>query len=547
MSEGGNRIIQAAKWFGAKAGHIGIYIVLGAALALAIIFGINLVNTQKPVLGLRFEGHNIGELFSGDARAEVAALVQEHETAVFAVQAAGFTDSVSLRQLGAQANTDKVYEALTRVGRSGNPLVILVFQVKAPVGAMNTTLAPPLDDKLVSDYLTLVDQQIAVAPVDAAFVWGGARAVIRSDTAGSALDREASVHALRHADVRSDAPVQLPLKSVPAGITTTTLELLLPEVRRVAEKPLTIGAGESKITLTPEQLVGLVVPKLVPDPQDASRQIVQLTFDEGKIKGAVDEVLKQAVVAPQPTIMQGKKVVRQGTSGRQAEHNHAPADVLGALIARQTGAASPDSVTIPLVTVEPPVVQQTFQASVRTRSGTGLVRLTFDDGPGGYTDTILDILKRYNVHATFYVIGQNVPRYSGQMQRTVNEGHKVCNHSYSHANLAHLGRVGVQQELSSVQAAIQAATGITPDCMRPPYGAQNATVREVAGSLGLSIDMWSVDPRDWAKPGAGAIKNRVLSGVGPGAVVLLHVLNQQTVDALPGIIEGIRAAGYTLE
>jgi peptidoglycan/xylan/chitin deacetylase (PgdA/CDA1 family) len=198
-----------------------------------------------------------------------------------------------------------------------------------------------------------------------------------------------------------------------------------------------------------------------------------------------------------------------------------------------------------LVAVDPPTIQQ---SNPRTRTGTGLIRLTFDDGPDGYTDQILDILARYNVHATFYVIGQNVHRYPAQMQRTVNEGHKICNHSFTHSNLARMSRAAVADELSRTNAAIQETIGITPDCFRPPYGSYNRTVSEVAASLGMSpVDLWSIDTRDWTRPGSSVIANCVLNNSHSGAVVLLHILNQQTVNTLPSIIEGLRAQGYTLE
>jgi peptidoglycan/xylan/chitin deacetylase (PgdA/CDA1 family) len=505
----------------------------------------NAIIRDQPILGLRFEGRQIGQL-TGDARSQVADLVQVRENHAVTVQVAGYKNQITLRQLGAKADTGQVYDELARAGREGNFFKRLLSQIRASVGAFDVRLATPLNAKLVSDYIASIDKQIAIAPTDADFVWDGQAAIVQSHKPGMSLDSKAAAQALQYADVRSSLPLTLPTKVVPAAISADKLEARLTEVRKIAQKPLTVGAGESKVVVDQAQLVAMVVPKLVLD-QKEPKQMVQLSFDEAKIRSIADEVLKPVVVAPVSTIVSSSgKVVRQGKSGRQAKHD-APADVLAALIARQTGAGAPDAVDIPLVIVEPPIVRQAAQASVRARTGTGLIRLTFDDGPGGYTNQILDILKRYNVHATFYVVGRNVPRYVDQMRRIKNEGHAVCNHTYNHAKLSRLGRDRIRQELADTQSAIQDAIGITPGCMRPPYAAQNQALREVAASLSLSVDMWSVDPRDWAKPGSGAIKNRVLSGVGPGSVVLLHILNQQTVDALPGIIEGIRAAGYTLE
>ncbi len=117
------------------------------------------------------------------------------------------------------------------------------------------------------------------------------------------------------------------------------------------------------------------------------------------------------------------------------------------------------------------------------RTGTGLIRLTFDDGPGAYTEQVLNILKRYNVHATFYLVGRNIGGHESTLQRIHNEGHALGNHSYTHPDLTRLPRDRVLQEIASTQAAIQQASGINPTAFRPPYGAQNQTVREVQPSL----------------------------------------------------------------
>jgi peptidoglycan/xylan/chitin deacetylase (PgdA/CDA1 family) len=238
--------------------------------------------------------------------------------------------------------------------------------------------------------------------------------------------------------------------------------------------------------------------------------------------------------------------VTKGTPGLQPKDGHPLTQIVTALVQRQAGVASPDAVDIPMVTITPPTVDRTPAAPV-IRSGSGAVRLTFDDGPGAYTEQILDILDRYNVHATFYVIGRNVERYPSTMKRIAREGHAIGNHSYTHADLAKLSRDGVVRELSNTQDAVRNACGVTPTLFRPPYGSLNSTVRSVAASLGMSVNLWSVDPQDWAQPGSSVITRRVLSNDHPGSVVLLHILHQQTVTALPSIIEGIRQQGYTLQ
>lgn len=176
----------------------------------------------------------------------------------------------------------------------------------------------------------------------------------------------------------------------------------------------------------------------------------------------------------------------------------------------------------------------------------GTVSLTFDDGPvPGNTSRILDVLYNYRVEATFFVTGQQARWYPDLVWRAYSEGHSVQNHTYTHPNLTPLSNAGIARELRATNQAIEAAGVPRPYRFRPPYGATNATVSSVGAYLGLFQTMWSVDPRDWADPPAWVICNRVVSSVRPGSIVLLHDgSGANTADALPCIIEGLRARGY---
>ncbi len=249
-------------------------------------------------------------------------------------------------------------------------------------------------------------------------------------------------------------------------------------------------------------------------------------------------------------------MIDPGSAGLQSEGEHPKIELLNSLLKRQVGVPGVDSVELSLKKIDPPVVYQAKdpvaaspQAVIPTfTSGNGqTVYITIDDGPGNYSEDLLNVLKRYNVHATFYLVGRYSQTYPATVRRIKAEGHRVANHSYSHSLLTRLPTAEISQELTSTQNILKSLSGDKPTAFRPPYGGQNATVRNLAASLGLSTDLWSVDPRDWAQPGSGVITQRVLSGLTPGAVILLHVLHQQTVDALPSIIEGIRARGYVLQ
>ncbi|MDX2974160.1 polysaccharide deacetylase family protein [Kribbella solani] len=176
------------------------------------------------------------------------------------------------------------------------------------------------------------------------------------------------------------------------------------------------------------------------------------------------------------------------------------------------------------------------------------VVLTFDDGPDAeYTPKVLGILAAYEAKATFFEVGENVRRHPELTKKIHQAGHSVQNHTWSHADLRKLSPAGFQQQVGSTDQAIRAQTGSTPACLRPPYGGVSAAVRQRAKAMGKDLVVWTVDSRDWTKPGATAIVQRVLKNVHNGSVILMHDgggNRSQTVAALPAILKSLKAQGY---
>jgi peptidoglycan/xylan/chitin deacetylase (PgdA/CDA1 family) len=175
-----------------------------------------------------------------------------------------------------------------------------------------------------------------------------------------------------------------------------------------------------------------------------------------------------------------------------------------------------------------------------------MVAITFDDGPGPYTPSVLRILERSHIPATFFQLGGQISGREHLLRRMLRDGHALANHSYNHANLAGGGPAAYRQ-LAATSGRIRGASGYTPCLFRPPYGAVSGSLVSEALRLDMLTIIWDVDPRDWSRPGAGAIRARVLGGVRPGSIVLLHDAGgprEQTVGALPGIIARLRARGY---
>jgi len=184
------------------------------------------------------------------------------------------------------------------------------------------------------------------------------------------------------------------------------------------------------------------------------------------------------------------------------------------------------------------------------------VALTFDDGPDPkYTQEILNILKRENVKATFFVTGLQSVKHPSTVRRIVNEGHELGNHTFTHPNLLKLPDFLVRLEVNASQRLIQVLTGKSLRLIRPPYSADDmgnsvdeAHVVELLSELGYDSIGADLNPEDWRSISAQQIVERVVSKFdkGEGSVVELHDAGgdrSQTVAALPALIEALRSRG----
>jgi peptidoglycan/xylan/chitin deacetylase (PgdA/CDA1 family) len=169
------------------------------------------------------------------------------------------------------------------------------------------------------------------------------------------------------------------------------------------------------------------------------------------------------------------------------------------------------------------------------------VALTFDDGPGPYTEGFLAVLRQKHVHGTFFEIGQEVPGRAETMRRILRDGNEIGNHTTHHGSYPGYG------DLSETNALIRSATHFQPCLFRPPGGTVNSSVVTAAGAAGLKTILWDVDPSDWTNPGSGAVYSRVVGATRPGSIVLMHDGGGNrggTLAALPQIIDTLRARGY---
>ena len=175
------------------------------------------------------------------------------------------------------------------------------------------------------------------------------------------------------------------------------------------------------------------------------------------------------------------------------------------------------------------------------------VALSFDAAWGNEdTEQLIDILDTYNVKATFFIVGEWVDKYPESVMQLFEAGMEVMNHSDTHAHFAKLSSDEIVAEINACSDKIEALTGVRPTLFRCPYGEYDDHVIDTVNSMGVTAVQWDVDSLDWKGLSASEITKRVVSGVGPGSIVLFHNAAENTPEALPGIIESLLADGYTI-
>jgi len=176
------------------------------------------------------------------------------------------------------------------------------------------------------------------------------------------------------------------------------------------------------------------------------------------------------------------------------------------------------------------------------------VALTFDDGPHPkFTSKILEILRKYHVNATFFVVGKMAKKYPKLVEQEFIQGNLIGNHTYDHYNLTKIPDPEVDVQWQKGNEIIRSITGIEPMYCRPPGGDYDRGVIKSAMMHGLTTVLWTDDPGDYANPGDKTIENRVLDRIADGSIILIHDGIQQTIDVLPQIIETLQKKGFKFE
>ena len=181
------------------------------------------------------------------------------------------------------------------------------------------------------------------------------------------------------------------------------------------------------------------------------------------------------------------------------------------------------------------------------------VALTFDDGPTpAYTPQVLALLRQYQVKATFCMIGEQAREFPALVRQVLAEGHRLCNHTMTHdEGLPHRSRAQIRGEIRGADQAIHdAVPGAPIDYFRAPGGAWSPLVRHLAAGYGMASIGWSVDTRDWERPGVPTILANIRNELSPGGVILMHDGGgdrTQSVEALRQLLANLTAQHYRFD
>ena len=172
-----------------------------------------------------------------------------------------------------------------------------------------------------------------------------------------------------------------------------------------------------------------------------------------------------------------------------------------------------------------------------------VVALTFDDGPSNYTDEILDVLEKYNVTATFFVVGTNLnTKYNNTMARLIKLGNEVGIHGYSHKEFTKIKQSKVVEEIEYTNKLLK-GFNIEAKYLRPPYRSINNKLKKI---IEYPIILWNVDTLDWKYKDALKIYNNSIDDIHDGSIILMHDHYLSSVKALDLIIPKLQEDGYKI-
>jgi len=505
---------------------------------------LNSSDKQKPIIGLKLYGKNISQLSRPDLGQFINKLRPANKT--LRLKSGDQLFVINGAEVGASFNLLSVTEALLAEGRNGTFFSNILKQNQAFMGLDNKKIRATLNKSVVLKVIAQIANQINQSPMPIMpdFAHDISKTLPAQD--GIALDPNGLTDVIADNILRPPkSALVIPMLKVASTVhQNSELDSIRQIALNLTEDPIKISSGDQVFTLTRQDLLSLLTVKERPNPKNAKQLILVLRLDEDKLNKKLGEFAQQ---------------VEAVTNAEFDDHDARVA------IYSQFYSGTRNLLKIP--TGGNPIISQTLESRKSTTQSGNLnkiasiyavladtpadgkkyVYLTFDDGPNDiYHPLILDILKQYNIRATFFLVGQNSQKYSNITKRTVAEGHVIGDHSLTHAFLPKLPMNEILKEIKTTKEILKPFNGDQDiSLFRPPYGGVNLNVKKDAANLNLKLVLWDVDPRDWSEPEVNDLVNRIVANTHNGSNILLHSNHSVTVKALPKIIEQLQAQGYS--
>lgn len=170
-----------------------------------------------------------------------------------------------------------------------------------------------------------------------------------------------------------------------------------------------------------------------------------------------------------------------------------------------------------------------------------MIALTFDDGPGPYTDELIDGLEKLNAKASFFLVGEKIKSYPDTVAKIAGKGHLIGNHTYSHIKLTALSPDEIKKEIDKTNEEIKAITGEAPQFFRPPFGRYNSDTLNYVDMISVR---WSKDTIDWKYEDEERLYRYLIKNAGDGEIFLMHDVEKTTVKGVLRAIETLQKQGY---
>lgn len=501
-----------------------ILILVALLLFLEItIFASDNLQNKFTILGLKLDNKNLTNL----SRMQIEEIVKKEAEKSGPLQLS-YQDkifAINPQEIGVKVDIKQFTNQLVEKGRTGIFWQKIIDQDKAFLGLNNQKLTGSISQTLLNLKILELQNEVnkQAQPIMPDFI-GDISKTIPAQDGVKINTSKLTVLIVDNIFNPPKQPIPLPVIKTFTTHKEDELEPIRKQLPNLIKQPISISSGGLNFTLTKEELRSISTVVERPDPKNPKKLMLVLRLDDTKLNQKLGQFAQKvasithaefddhdARVAIYGQFYSGKRYLAAIPTGRALAANI----VLGA----------------------------------QTTGGEKKVYLTFDDGPNSiYHPMVLDILKTYNIKATFFLVGQSAQRDAETAKRTALEGHKIGNHSNSHSFLPKLSTNSILNELQQASLTLKSFNSNQDiEIFRPPYGGVNLSVKQYADRLNMRLYLWDVDPRDWSEPETGELVNRVVSNVFNGADILFHSNHLATVKALPKIIEALKGQGYSFE